>query len=169
RPAARCATPRPPYPPVAWHSVARGRYRRTPPPAIPLTALRPFPLPSWWPPLCLHLDLLFGQVVVITIAQHFLVDLAGGRQRDHVNDHFIGHPPFDDLVFQVRQHGRRGYLGTGMRFDDQQRPFLPLGMVDPDHGGQAYAGAGHRRVFDIDGTDPLPTGLDHILGAVGDA
>src|SRR5690606_19549440 len=60
-------------------------------------------------------------------------------------------------------------FSTRMRFDDQQWPLFPLRVIDTNHRRQAHTGTGYRGVLDIDRADPLATGLDHILGAVGDA
>ena len=52
--------------------------------------------------------------------------------------------------------------------DDQQRPLVPFGMADADHGGLRHLGMADREVFEIDRGNPFAARLDHVLGAVGD-
>src|SRR5690554_6367587 len=41
-------------------------------------------------------------------------------------------------------------------------------MIDAYHRSDSHSGTGNGGIFDVDGTDPLTAGFDHILGTVGD-
>ena len=51
---------------------------------------------------------------------------------------------------------------------DQQRPLVPLRMLDADHGGFRHLGVADREILQVDRGDPLAARLDDVLGAVGD-
>lgn len=108
-------------------------------------------------------------VVGQALADQLLVDLAGGAQRDVVDDqHVVGHPPLGDLALQiVDELLRRGGLAL-LELDQQHRALVPLGMGLTDHRRQGDLGMAHGDVLDLDGRDPLAARLDHVLGAVGD-
>ncbi|PAV72391.1 hypothetical protein WR25_15958 [Diploscapter pachys] len=57
---------------------------------------------------------------------------------------------------------------AGFEHHNQQWALVPLRVGDTQHGGFGDRRVGHGDVFQVDRADPLATGLDHILGAVGD-
>ncbi|ANI91141.1 Hypothetical protein BJL86_0331 [Dietzia timorensis] len=58
-------------------------------------------------------------------------------------------------------------IGTVFLDDDRNRALLPLGMLDPHHGGFADLWVGDDRVFHVDRGDPFAAAFDHVLDAVG--
>ncbi len=55
-----------------------------------------------------------------------------------------------------------------LRHDDQQRPFVPLGMGDADHRRLGDVGMADGEILDVDRRNPFAARLDHVFGAVGD-
>jgi len=55
-----------------------------------------------------------------------------------------------------------------LRDDDEQRPFVPFGVGDADHGGLGDIRVADSQILDVDRRDPLAAGLDDILGPIGD-
>ena len=52
---------------------------------------------------------------------------------------------------------------------DQHRALAPFRMRHADGGGLGDVGVGDGGVLELDRADPFAAGLDHVLGAVGDA
>src|SRR4030095_4483446 len=73
-------------------------------------------------------------VVLEDLAQAGLEDLAGGGMGDRVDEGAVAaHPPLGDLVLEEVDQLVLAHLGAGLLPDDQQRPLVPLGVVDADH------------------------------------
>src|SRR5882757_10204199 len=82
------------------------------------------------------------------VAQRGLEDLAGRGVRNAVDEgDVVGHPPFGDLAIHVFQDVLTGGLMARLELHDQERPFIPFGMVDADHGGFGDRGMADREVL----------------------
>jgi hypothetical protein len=57
-------------------------------------------------------------------------------------------------------------LFAGFLHHHGQRPLIPFRMPDRHHGRFGDSRVSHDGVFQVNRTDPFPTGLDQILGAV---
>jgi hypothetical protein len=92
------------------------------------------------------------RVVLHPLADQLLVDLAGGAQRDVVDeDDVVGHPPFGDLALQEVEVLLLVLGLAGLELDDQDRALVPFGVGGADDGGQFDLGMADRDVLDLDG------------------
>ena len=83
-------------------------------------------------------------------------------------DELIRQLPLSELADQKRMQFLRGDLATFLEDDNRERSFLPLGMGGGDHRCLHHRRVGDKSILHVHGADPFPSGLDQILGAVGD-
>src|SRR4029079_14967390 len=111
-----------------------------------------------------------GETVALElVAQRGFQDLAGRGVRKAVDeDDVIRHPPFRDLAVHELQYVLARRVLALLELDDQERPFVPFGMINADHRGFRYRGMTDGEGFQIDRREPFAAGLDDVLGTVGD-
>src|SRR3954469_11420141 len=108
-------------------------------------------------------------VVFHLLPQRQLRELAGRRMRQLLHEYdIIGHPPLGDLAFVEAQQILLGHFLPGLLHRDNDRPLVPLRMLDADHRGFSDRRMGDGDVLEVDRADPFAARLDHVLGAVGD-
>src|SRR5437899_2617429 len=61
-----------------------------------------------------------------------------------------------------------GSAPAGLLHRDDDRPLVPLRMLDADHRRLGDRRVRHRDALEVDRADPLAARLDHVLRAVGD-
>src|SRR5262245_7203085 len=109
------------------------------------------------------------EVVGELLAQLQLVELAGRRERNRVDeDHVLRQPPFGHFALQEAKDILLAYAGSGLALNDEQGALVPLGMAHTDRSRIGHADATERQVLELDGADPLAAGLDHVLAAICD-
>ena len=98
-----------------------------------------------------------------------LEDFARSLPWDAVyEDRLIGNPPFCALASEIGDKVGRVRSTVSARNYDQQRPFVPSWMRDTDDSRFRNIGMRRGDIFQRDGTDPFPAGLDDILLAIHD-
>src|SRR5688572_29120630 len=108
-------------------------------------------------------------VVLELLAQRELRELAGRRVRQLAHEHdVVRHPPLGDLALVELEQLVPGDLLPGLFHGHDDRPLVPLRMLHADHGRFGDRRMGDGDVLEVDGADPFPAGLDHVLRAVGD-
>src|SRR5262249_11296130 len=115
-------------------------------------------------------DLLHGQLVLlVALPQELLVELADARLRNlgH-NRPALGQPPARDPLSEVRAQIVERQLGLVTRHYAGERPPLPALVRNPDDTRLEHVRVPHQRVLEVDGGNPLPARLDHVLESVGD-
>src|SRR5439155_18075496 len=103
--------------------------------------------------------------------QRLLVELADAGLRHRVDDlDPVGQLPAGEARrLQVAPHLLHAHLGAGPGHHAGQRTLLPLGVRDSDHRRLRDLRHGHDRALHVYRRDPLPTRLDQVLGASGEA
>src|SRR5438067_1426266 len=110
-----------------------------------------------------------NRIVFHLLAQRQLRELAGGGVRQLLHeDHVLGHPPLGDLAFVEAQELVLGDFLPGLLHRHDDRPLVPLRMLDADHRRLGDRRMRYRDVLEIDRADPFAARLDHVLRAVGD-
>ena len=89
-----------------------------------------------------------------------------GRRSTNTTSSGIRH--FASLVRQEIEDRLLGRRRSLARMDDQQRPLLPVRMLDGDHRGLEHVGVRHGEVLDLDRGNPFAAGLDDVLQPVGE-
>src|SRR4051812_33939777 len=108
-------------------------------------------------------------VVLHLLAQRELGQLAGSGVRQLGDeDHVVGHPPLGDLAFVELEELLLGDVLAGLLNGHDDRPLVPLRVLDADHRRFGDRRVRDRDVLEVDRADPLAAGLDHVLRAVGD-
>src|SRR4051812_34525019 len=108
-------------------------------------------------------------VVFHLLPQRQLRELAGRRVRQLLYEYdVVGHPPLGDLAFVEAQQIVLAHFLSGLLHRDNDRPLVPLRMLDADHRRLGDRRMRNRDVLEVDRANPLAAGLDHVLRAVGD-
>src|SRR2546429_2879836 len=102
------------------------------------------------------------------LAQHELLDLAGGSLRDLLEAHLARH-----LVGRQQGAAMPDELGgahraAALELDEGERRLAPFRIGPRHHGAGHHRGMAVERIFHLQGADVLPAGDDHILAAVLD-
>src|SRR5581483_10615658 len=88
---------------------------------------------------------------------------------DHlVGDAVLGDHALFDVAGDVPAHRLRIDARLRLGHEQRHRPLAPLRAGRADHGGFADAGELRDDVLQVELGNPLATGLDHVLDAVGD-
>src|SRR4051794_35722672 len=83
--------------------------------------------------------------------QHGLENFAGGCVRNLVDENdLIGHPPARDLALHEPQDLVPGRCLILLENDDEERPFVPFGMLYADDGCFRHLGVTDREVLEVD-------------------
>ena len=83
--------------------------------------------------------------------QHGLENFAGGCVRNLVDENdLIGHPPARDLALHEPQNLVPGRCLILLENDDEERPFVPFGMLHADDGCFRYLGVTDGEVLEVD-------------------
>src|SRR2546423_2522490 len=92
-----------------------------------------------------------GQAVVLELlAQLQLLDLAGGRVRDLVDeDDVVRDLPLGDAAVEETEDVRRRALHIRLAHDDEQRPLVPLRMPARDGRRLVHRRMRHRDVLEV--------------------
>src|SRR5262249_16304807 len=111
----------------------------------------------------------FQSVTTELSPQRLFVDLTRRPER-HLLDHndLIGEPPTGYPASQLREQLILCGALSGPQLYDQQRSLVALGVRYCDNRGQRDLGVCQQDVLDRDRADPLTTGLDQVLGPIGD-
>lgn len=105
----------------------------------------------------------------VTLTQYLLVELADAGLGHLVNDGpALRQLPFGDLAVQEFPQLVRAGRRARAQHHRSQRAFAPLLIRHPDHGGLHDVRVAHDLVFQVHRADPLTTGLDDVLGSVGE-
>src|SRR5690606_20869106 len=108
-------------------------------------------------------------VVLELLAQVHLLHLAGGTQGYRVDEHHVvRNLPLGDFSLIERQQFFARDFCARLLHHHHDGSLVPLGVLHAHTGGHGHRRVGHGDVLHVDGTDPLATGLDHVLAAVGD-
>src|SRR5437762_4314318 len=108
-------------------------------------------------------------VVLELLPQRELGELAGRGVRQLGDEHHVvRHPPLRDLAFVESKDLILRHFLAGLLHRDDDRPLVPLRMLDADHRRFSDGRVRHRDALEVDRADPLAARLDHVLGAVGD-
>jgi hypothetical protein len=88
--------------------------------------------------------------------------------RDVVDENdLVGQPPLGNLAL----HELQDFVPAGRLFllenHDQQRPLVPLWMLDADDRRLCHFGMPDGEILELDRGNPLTAGFDYVLGAVG--
>src|SRR5215218_9390542 len=102
------------------------------------------------------------------LADDLLVELADGGAGDGLDEGpGVGELPLGELGGEVVAQGVEVGGGTLAEDDGGEGTLVPLLVGDGDDGGLEDVGVGHQVVLEVDRGDPLTTGLDDVLGPVG--
>ena len=106
-------------------------------------------------------------------AENLLVELPDARLRygRHERPAF-GYPPFrDSLGKELLDVVDECLVGLDALADDEarHRPLIPFRVGHTDHGGLEDRRVSHDHVLEVNRGNPLATGFDDVLRAVGDA
>src|SRR6478672_2286455 len=83
--------------------------------------------------------------------QHGLENFAGGCVRNLVDENdLIGHPPARDLALHEPQDLVPGRCLILLENDDEERPFVPFGMLYADDGCFRHLGVTDGEVLEVD-------------------
>src|SRR4051812_13040810 len=108
-------------------------------------------------------------VVFHLLAERELGQLAGGGMRQLLHEHHVfRHPPLGDLALVELEEVVARDLLPGLLHRDNNRPLVPLRMLDANHRGFLDRRMRHRDVLEVDRADPFTARLDDVLRAVGD-
>src|SRR4028119_1918291 len=115
----------------------------------------------------------FSPLLRVLLAQRLLVDLTDARLVDLLHeDDLVGHGELRDLaavcpLLDVCLDLVLRNLVIRVERDQGERAFSPLLVFHPDHRSFAHALVLREDVFDGLRRDPLATGLDYVLDAIG--
>jgi len=85
------------------------------------------------------------------LPQHGLENFAGGGVRNLVDENdLIGHPPARDLPLHEPQDLVPGRCLILLEHDDEERPFVPFGMLYADDGCLRHLGVTDGEVLEVD-------------------
>src|SRR5947207_9169182 len=108
-------------------------------------------------------------VVLELLPQRELGELAGRGVRQLGDEHHVvRHPPLRDLAFVESKDLFLRHFLAGLLHRDDDRPLVPLRLLDADHRRLGDGRVRHRDALEVDRADPLAARLDHVLRAVGD-
>lgn len=105
----------------------------------------------------------FSEVVTVDRSERILVDLPGGNHWNGSYQYGVRHPPLDEKRLEITPDLVGASLGSVVRLHNQDRAFIQLRMITPDHSSEATRGATECRVFDVDRADPFPATLDDVF------
>src|SRR5438105_11270820 len=102
------------------------------------------------------------------LAQHELLDLAGGSLRDLLEAHLARH-----LVGRQQGAAMRDELGgahrdAALELDEGERRLAPFRIGPRHHCAGHHRGVAIERILHLQGADVLPAGDNHVLAAVLD-
>src|SRR5262249_8843048 len=108
-------------------------------------------------------------VVLIAVAQLGLENLARGGVRNFRHEHdIVRYPPVGGLASHKAEYLVLACRLTFLEHHDQERPLVPLRMLNADDGRFRYFRMSNREGPEIDRGNPLAAGFDHVLGTIGD-
>src|SRR5262249_51208896 len=82
--------------------------------------------------------------------------------------HLVGQPPVRHLPSHESQDFLLQNRLSFLRHCNQEGALAPFRMLDADNGSLANLGVTCRKVLELDGRDPFPSGFDDVLGAISD-